>query len=128
MCLNRQDISTVQISGDSLAREHFQNVMSLLSGSSGKIAPRTHLNFILNSHCQLKATMRKVLLSMDFQVSLSTGRQVRVLFDPDAQVLFYNLKKALRFSVNDTYIGEQYPGKVVVSVDYPNDEIPFQWE
>ena len=62
-CLLDRNISQIHISGDSLTREHFQNVISLLTHDGG--------------------AMRKVLLTMSFLIHLSTGTVLSIIFDPD---------------------------------------------
>lgn len=62
-CIIKNNISTIAFVGDSLAREHFQNLVSLIS---------------INGH-----EMKKILKLMEFPFVLSNGMKLRVLFSPD---------------------------------------------
>jgi len=87
--INDIQIELIHLSGDSLVREHFQNIISILTNNS--------------------ASMKKVLFSMEFLIPLdddslnskydtfdsnlknnsnndNNNKMVRVIFDPDSQV------------------------------------------
>ena len=67
-CLIQDNITTIHIAGDSLAKEHYLNIVSFLTNNG--------------------ATMQKVLQYMQFLLPLTTkpSTSVNVVFDPDDNI------------------------------------------